>query len=286
MFQDETGPDLGQGCRQPVNPLWYRLLLFPLLVFGCGSAFAGDLADLSHTPQNVHFLVDSLPDHDNQISLLDWKQKLRPVPTPPQKYNRRLQFGTWRSVRSDGSCLNARGLVLMRDSSTPVSVRASAVGCSVENGTWHDPYTGETFSHGHEVAVDHTVPLKNAYDNGGWRWSEGKRCLFFNFQKNPYHLIAIGSRENSSKGDSSPAQYMPPLRNAQCGYLKNWLKIKLAWDLALPEDEASAIREHFGQAGCDASEFTISTDELQAQRAEINSSSTACQFTQVGQNPQ
>lgn len=294
MFQDETGPDLAETLR-PVAEQRRSILsaIARQTVMVClGAILSGSLAhkaqaeDAGEAPLIAlaaqsgggYYSIDTKADFDDQVSLLDWVKRSSELAKPPEKYNRRLQFGKWRGVAYDGSCLDSRGLVLQRDSKTRVVTRQSAVGCSVVAGEWVDPYSDNLFTTAEDIAIDHVVPLKNAYDTGAWKWTANKRCLYFNYQKNDIHLRAVSERENASKSDSSPAQYMPPLRRAQCKYLKDWLMIKIAWNLEIPSEEGDAIKENLRQAGCRDTDFQISEGQLIAERAEIEKSAISCDF--------
>lgn len=301
MFQDETGLFKGHGWS-------YRTFVLGLISLGifASPAEASDiqrpkisaattaaqhllvsapaLPAVAAPPGRTYFSVDDAPDIVDaiapRISLLDWIDHRASLVKPAEQYDRRMQFGTWRVDTQDDTCLDVRGLVLQRDSQAGIATRESRDRCVVVAGQWQDPYTGQSFSSAGDMAIDHVVPLKNAYDNGAWRWNEGRRCMYFNFLGDPRHLRAVWTRENASKSDSSPAHYMPSLPSAQCKYLKDWLSIKLTWDLAIPTEEGEAIHEHIRQAGCREDSFTISQAELQALRQAIHSGSTMCQLGQ------
>lgn len=211
------------------------------------------------------------------LDLIQWKKLNGPLEKPNERYNRRSQFGSWKRDRTQPGCYDARAEVLARSSLTPVTTRRSSNGrCVVVSGRWIDPYNGKTHTVGSEVSIDHMVPLKNAYLAGGWKWDRRKRCQYFNFTPSPDHLLAVGGPENSSKGDSSPADYMPPIRSYQCQYLKSWLSVKAVWGLAISATEAEAIRDHVHQLGCRESEMQLPTSELKDLRKKIDKGSPAC----------
>ncbi len=299
MFQDETG--LGQHQGRVTRSYVIRTvkigLSVGLLALAALSARAqsaddfrtesaievGDKYDILAVDSFAqsspgHFSIDVKADTATTVDLLHWVKHRDNLEKPKEKYNRRLQFGKWRRIARDGSCLDSRGLVLQRESQEQISTRPSAIGCSVVTGRWVDPYNGEIIESAEKMAIDHFVPLKNAYDNGAWKWSMNKRCSYFNYQKNNYHLQAVGERENAVKGDAGPDRYMPPLRRVQCGYLKNWLVIKASWDLTMSIEEGEAIREHVRQAGCDEKEFAMKETELKRIRSEIKAGAESCEF--------
>ena len=199
-----------------------------------------------------------------RFNLLKWLSQLE-TEESYEVYNRRRHFGTWVDDPHDQTCHNTRAKVLQRDSATPVKLSPNNP-CSVIEGQWKDPYSGLVLTRADEVQVDHLVPLKNTYLSGGWKWSQKKRCLYANFMGTPFHLLTVEARENMSKGDSTPERYMPPNQSYACQYLKNWLSVKLIWNLKMSESEADAIREHFQNNGCSAKDFTLSENEVAAQR--------------------
>ena len=67
------------------------------------------------------------------------------------------------------------------------------------------------------------------------------------------------------------------LHGYACQYLKNWLSVKLIWNLKMFENEADAIRAHFQNYGCSAKDFTISQNELAAQRLATEKLQSLCQ---------
>lgn len=223
------------------------------------------------------FLQASFELLENQISdisLLKWvlKQKIQ---DPLEPYNRREHFGTWVNDPRDTDCFNTRAKVLIRDSETEVKLRPDKP-CSVSEGTWNDPYSGQTLSHSDQVQVDHSVPLKNAYASGAWAWSQKKRCLYANYTGNDFHLLTVQAHENLSKGDSSPEDYLPSNRRYICQYLQNWLKIKLIWNLELAESEAQSIRQHIHNYGCATEDFRMPKKEMLRQRASTESLQVIC----------
>lgn len=190
-------------------------------------------------------------------------------------YKRLDHFGRWVNDPTDDSCYNTRGLVLERDSQTPVSVSPNNH-CKVEGGTWLDPYTNKKVKLAKEIQIDHIVPLKNAYNSGAFKWDQRTRCLYANYLGNDYHLLSVQGHENMSKGDRSPADYMPPLQEFRCTYLKIWLKVKLTWGLNMSDYEADGVAEAIKDNHCQLSTFKMSLKELANQRKIIKQSEYVC----------
>lgn len=192
-----------------------------------------------------------------------------------EPYNRLKQFGTWINDRHDNTCYNTRAKVLIRDSSEQVTF--TRTGCTVATGKWADPYGGRDYTQASDIQIDHFVPLKNAYISGAYKWTQQKRCLYANFLGNPFHLLAVYGKENTSKGDRTPEGYMPSDSSYQCQYLAQWLKVKLIWDLGLTPPEKDKVLELIQNNHCSASDLTYSIQDLNKQRQFMADNMDLCQ---------
>jgi hypothetical protein len=207
---------------------------------------------------------------EKAFNLLSWKYIPSEFTKPSEHYNRLKHFGGWASEPNDHSCFNTRAKVLERDSLTPVQTSPNNH-CVVVSGTWKDPYTGTTLTTARDVQIDHVVPLKQAYLSGAFSWNKQKRCLYGNFMKSAYHLLSVKGFENMRKGDKTPAQYLPPNRAFVCDYIRNWLKIKLAWKLVLSSEEGYAINQILKNHSCNTQSLQISEEELTSIREQEDS---------------
>lgn len=225
-------------------------------------------------PQNL-FVKTQRALMSGSVSLINWINHRSPVSVPRERYNRHGQFGTW--AADPDTCLNVRGMVLAKTSEVEVKTKPSAEGCIVISGKWVDPYSGRTFKKPYpDVEIDHMVPLKNAYIMGASKWSQAKRCWYANFIKNDYHLIPVSATENEIKSDSTPYDYVPAKEDYRCTYIKNWLKVKLVWKLAMLPPEAEAIEKIMTENHCSKAALKISAAELQKTRADIEAGSSFC----------
>lgn len=194
--------------------------------------------------------------------------------SPTEKYSRLEHFGTWIHEKNDNSCYNTRAKILIRDSS--VKPEFGGNGCTVTRGQWLDPYTDGKYTRATDMQIDHVVPLKNAYENGAWKWNYNKRCLYANFRGNDFHLLAVLGHENMKKGDKGPEGYMPPSSSYTCEYLQNWLKIKLIWQLHLTDDEAQAVSQLVQENHCDKRDFKMNARDLTSQRNFMTNNANLC----------
>lgn len=140
----------------------------------------------------------------------------------------RYSWGRWADVDED--CQDTRQEVLIRQSEVPVTLDDR--GCRVLVGRWTCPYTGQIFTDPGLLDIDHTVPLKEAYDSGAATWNEREKSLYFNYSGKG-HLVAVDRSANRSKGSRQPHEWLPPNEAYRCQYIKNWLNVKRQWELEI-----------------------------------------------------
>ena len=150
------------------------------------------------------------------------------------EYNRE-DWGNW--IDEDGDGLNTRHEVLAEES----LIKPVISNNKVVSGKWFDKYTGKYFTNPSDLDIDHLVPLKNAYISGASNWSKKKKNRYYNYLKYDNHLIAVSKSANRNKSDKSPVDWLPPNKEYQCEYVREWFKIKTAWELAIEDgfDEVS-----------------------------------------------
>ena len=150
------------------------------------------------------------------------------------EYNRD-DWGGW--IDEDGDGLNTRHEVLAEES----LIKPIVSNNKVVSGKWFDRYTGKYFTNPSDLDIDHLVPLKNAYISGASNWSKKKKNRYYNYLKYDNHLIAVSKSANRNKSDKSPVEWLPPNKDYQCEYVREWFKIKTAWGLTIEEgfDEVS-----------------------------------------------
>jgi Protein of unknown function (DUF1524) len=149
-------------------------------------------------------------------------------------------FGpAWADVDRNGC--DQRNDVLHRDL-TDVEVREGTQGCVVIAGMLDDPYTGAVVpfvkAEAAEVPIDHVVPLAAAWVQGAAEWPVEQRQAFANDLTN---LIATTRAENSSKGDSTADEWVPPDDAYGCSYATVVITVKDRYALAVTPAEAAAL---------------------------------------------
>src|SRR5690606_1639581 len=100
--------------------------------------------------------------------------------------------------------------------------------CYPTAGSWYSEYDGETRTSPADIAIDHVVPLAEAWRSGADGWTTDRRRDFANDLSGP-QLIAVTAEVNSSKSDKDPAEWVPPLASKRCAYAKMWIHTKARW---------------------------------------------------------
>jgi hypothetical protein len=157
------------------------------------------------------------------------------APPHPMTGYSRTKFPHWHAV--SGSC-NTRETVLKRDG-TGVTVNSA---CYPTAGRWYSVYDKKYFTAPSEVSIDHVVALANAWRSGADTWTTSRRETFAN-DLDSQQLIAVGASINSSKGDQSPDQWMPPNTNNWCIYARSWINVKYVWDLNVTSAEKATLED-------------------------------------------
>lgn len=148
---------------------------------------------------------------------------------------RRDSFKHW--IRQS-NCRNTRH-ELLRGLSTSI-VEYGDNPCTVEKGKWFDSYSGQTFFSTSLLDIDHIVPLLYAWKHGAAEWTDDKRSLFANDERN---LIPVQSSLNREKGAKSPLEWLPPNQDFHCQYITRFKRITLIYKLRLSETENQNLDE-------------------------------------------
>lgn len=193
---------------------------------------------------------------------------------------RRGDFGIWVNEDGPSNCYNTRAEVLIRDVTVSTALKFDTVNpCKITRGQWSDPYSGTDFKLASAVQVDHVVPLKNAYRSGGHAWTKDRRCHYGNFLRDPGHLLSVSGRENMSKGESGPENYIPPNSAYTCAYLANWMRIKAVWNLDFSREESIAIEKALRNSGCATSSTTLKLKDIVETRRQTLTTNVKCVST-------
>lgn len=150
-------------------------------------------------------------------------------------YDRSL-FPHW--VDADRNGCNTRSEVLLEE-----AVVAPEVGdrCRISGGEWSSYYDGETVTEARALDIDHMVPLAEAWDSGASQWTTARRRDYANDLGEPVALVAVTARQNRSKADQDPAEWMPASAEAHCRYVTEWTTVKTRWGLSVDTAEREAL---------------------------------------------
>ena len=112
-------------------------------------------------------------------------------------------------------------------------------GCTIRSGSWLDAYSGKTYRTPRLIAVDHVVPLVNAWRSGARRWTSARRQRFAN---DPVVLAVTSASLDRQKGNRSPDRWKPPRRAAWFHYAERWIQVKTKYRLTVTPAERAALR--------------------------------------------
>lgn len=152
-------------------------------------------------------------------------------PEYPDPYDDYQLFGGWTDTDADGC--DTRLVILAEKSASPSDT------CHDPQGPWVSWYDGKLMPTVSETAIDHTVPLKEAFQSGAWMWSRERREAFANDAELNGALDVVSTQVASQKGSSDPAEWLPPTN--KCRYVAAWIAVKRKWGLSVDTAEASAL---------------------------------------------
>ena len=151
------------------------------------------------------------------------------TPSLPTLYNRD-DWGRWKDF--DNDCQDTRSEVLAEFN------QIDGYSCTASLGEWLDPYTNIIFTDAGDMDIDHIVPVSYAHNHGGYGWSDELKEQFYNDQEN---LLAVDASANRSKGNKSPAEWMPDNADYHCIYVDNFLYIVDKYHLDISDSERATI---------------------------------------------
>lgn len=161
--------------------------------------------------------------------------KLKVAAERPAGYDRD-KFNHWITVPGRGC--DTRDFVLFRQN------LKRPRRCGDEVGRWISIFDGRKISRSTGLDVDHMVPLAEAWGSGGHAWTPAQREAFAN-DLYAFSLVAVSLSSNRSKGDSDPAEWLPPRSAFTCPYLARWTAVKYRWRLTVDSREKRAISRRF-----------------------------------------
>lgn len=151
------------------------------------------------------------------------------------KFREACSFGPAWNDPTDVTGCDARNRVLskqLRD----VVFKDGTRNCKVIAGWLQDPYSGERVDL-RDVELDHTVALHRAWNAGAWQWDSRRRQIFAN---DPMELRALSSSVNRAKSDAALDEWMPPLPEARCPFVIDYLSVMVKYELPITVSERDA----------------------------------------------
>ena len=155
--------------------------------------------------------------------------------THESSYDRDRYFGDW--VEQGDGC-DTRAVVL-KDESRSATTQSES--CVVLSGRWKSYYDAKVYTDPRLLQIDHVVPVKNVWLAGGWDWTQSTRVAYYNDLDDPRTLVAVDAHDNESKGDRTPDEWLLPANH--CRYVREFVSVKLRWDLTVTRAEKSAIKQ-------------------------------------------
>lgn len=142
---------------------------------------------------------------------------------------KRAYFGAW--LDEDGDCKNTRAEVLEDTAYVKEQVTFND-NCVVVGGDWFLPHSRmHRVSDPGKIDIDHTVPLRFAWEHGASEWSREIRQAFANDREN---LEIMWYRSNRSKGAKGITEWLPDLD--ACIYMSKFIYISDKYALYIPEE--------------------------------------------------
>lgn len=206
-----------------------------------------------------------LVNKESSLAMLDNLSKIKDIDDKEIDvgYSRR-EWKHWKSLEGK-SCWSTREEILYRDSIPGTIVlmdknknltndynEACAIGKIIDkdgkmtlnsenSGIWIDPYSGVEITNASDVDIDHIIPLSNAARNGGQAWTAELKEKFAN---DPDNLLATSAKENRSKGDKGPAEYMPLQKSGyRCPYAKAYITIAYKYELTITDSDYDVLQQ-------------------------------------------
>lgn len=159
------------------------------------------------------------------------------IPTPTYD---RTQWSHWNKtgcwdVRKETLHTHAQPdtLKLLDKNKKPTTNKATA--CTIDTGTWLDPYDNKTLTDPTKIDIDHIIPLSYAHQNNGHALTPTQKQAFAN---DPDNLLPTSASNNRSKGDKGPSKWKPPANSAHCVYAQKWVNVTTKYELTVqPQDK-------------------------------------------------
>ena len=146
------------------------------------------------------------------------------------------RFRHW--IDADHDRENTRTEVLKAESSTKVTQDRDR---RVLLGRWNSVYDGRAVVTASALAVDHLVPLREAWVSGAAAWSAQKRRAYANDLGFGPSLLAVSKSAVRARAGRGPGAYVPPNPTYACGFVRDTIAVKHRWHLSVDPAEKRAL---------------------------------------------
>ena len=152
-------------------------------------------------------------------------------------------------IPTENKCWNTREEVLYRDAvegSTTLldknkkETTDKSQACYITDGKWIDVYSGQEINSPRQIDIDHIIPLSYVAQHGGQEWTADEKMKYAN---DPEVLLAVSARENRSKGDKGPGEYMPSDKSYWCSYSKQYIHVADKYTISITAKDKKTLNE-------------------------------------------
>jgi len=154
------------------------------------------------------------------------------------------KFGGWGDADGDGC--NTHQEVLLAYAKDQPTTDAQ---CTLTGGRWVSTWDGVTVTDAAQLAVDHLVPLSEAWQSNAWRWDSDTRHRFMNDLGYRRTLVPVTSSVSDARNGQAVPAWLPPATSFDCTYLAWWVGVKWRWRLSVDANERSFLADHLASCG-------------------------------------
>ena len=116
----------------------------------------------------------------------------------------------------------------------------------IESGRWRCRYTGTWLTDPAEVAIDHLVPLKDAWASGAHAWeAEVRKNYALGVGVKSWRstwILPVTASASRSRGSKRPDEWLPPKTDSHLTYAATWIRVKHHWGLSVLESERAKLQ--------------------------------------------